>query len=83
MIMIKGSSSIWTVGNDDPMHEVRMYPSQNNSRMEKTRVKQEEEAVIRIIVKEKYDVWKKRKWARRVTSSKQSLTSVKELLPLS
>ena len=40
-----------------------MYPTQDTSIMEIARVKQEEEADMRMVVKEEYEIWKKGTWA--------------------
>ena len=51
-----------TIENRDPMHEVcNVYPTQDTTRMETARVKQEEEAKTRIIVKE-YEISKEETW---------------------
>ena len=47
-------------------HKRGVYPTQDTQRTETARMKQEEEeADARILVKEKYEKWKKGPWARR------------------
>ena len=48
------------------MHEVcNIHITQDTSRMETARVKQEEEADTNIIVKEEYEIWKDGAWEQR------------------
>ena len=57
-----------------------MYPTHCTSRMGIAKVKQEQEADTRIIVKEWYEIWKERIVGTiRGESPKQDLTSAKEL----
>ena len=44
-------------------HAQGVYPTQYTSRMEKARVKEEEGADTRIIVKDQYEIWKEGTWA--------------------
>ena len=56
-----------------------VYPTQDTSHMGTARVKQEEEANLRIIVKEECEIWKKKKVESKGNSSKRILTSAKHL----
>ena len=60
-------------------HAQSVYPTQDAPRMGTARMKQEEEADTRIIVIEKYEIWKKRNVGTKVKSPKQGLTSAKDL----
>ena len=44
-------------------HARGVYPTQYTSRMETARVKQEEGADTKVIVKEQYEIWKEGTWA--------------------
>ena len=62
-------------------HARVVYPTQDTSRMGTARVKEEEGAESRIIVKGQYEIWKEGTWAQssKEKSSKQGQTNTMEL----
>ena len=59
-------------------HARGVYPTRDTSRMGTARVKQEEEADTRILVKEHYEIWKESEHYK-AKSPKQGLTSAKDI----